>query len=182
MTDIDIEWQNALHTLGVNRDRLAVWSKDLGDPWLRQRLESLVSDHDACRYAFDHATRLMEQVPILRRRRRVAQRSVDRLESSAPPRWRFRQRSHWEAQRRTRWGRLRRAVRSEQEAVCGLPQAVQPMLISRVRVLSGQTDAVEAVLRDKLSTEVVIRDAVKSTQGHQPFTPKATHVLPVTGR
>lgn len=170
----DLEWQNALHALGVNRDRLTVWRKDLGDPWICQRLETLIDDHDACRYAFERATRLVEQLPILRRRRRVAQRSIDRLETSPPPRWRFRQRSHWEAQRRSRWGRLRRAVRSEQEAVCGLPQAVLPILVSRVQVLSGQTDAVEAVLREKLSTDVVIRDAVKSTQGHQPFTPKAT--------
>lgn len=170
----DIEWQNALHTLGVNRERLAVWSKDLGDPWLRQRLESLVSDHDACRYAFDHSTRMMEQVPILRRRRRVAQRSVDRLEISPPPRWRFRQRRAWEMQRRTRWGRLRRAMRDEQEAACGLPQAVLPMLVSRVQVLSGQTDAVEAVLREKLSTDVVIRDAAKMKSEQPPFTPKAT--------
>lgn len=170
----NLEWSEALHTLGVNRDRLTTWSKDLGDPWIRQRLDSLVSDHDACRYAFDHATQLMEQVPILRRRRRVAQRSVDRLDLHRPPRWRFRQRRAWEVQRRTRWGRLRRTMRDEQEAVCGLPQAVQSMLVSRVQSLTCQTDAVEAVLREKLSTEVVIRDTVKSAKSHQPFAPKAT--------
>lgn len=169
-----IEWNNALHTLSVNRDRLTTWSKDLGDPWLRQRLDSLVSDHDACRYAFDHATRLMEQVPMFQRKRRVAQRSFDRLEMSPPPRWRFRQRRAWEVQRRTRWGRFRRAMRNEQEAVCGLPQAVQPMLISRVRVLSWETDAVEAVLRGRLNTDVVIRDNAKASQEEPPFKAKPT--------
>lgn len=170
----NIEWNTSLHTLNVNRDRLITWSADLADPWVRQRLDSLVTDHDACLSAFDHAIKLVEQVPTLRRRRWASQRSLDRLERSEPPRWRIGKRRRWEAARRTRWGRFRRALGHEQEAVAGLPHAVQPSLVSRVRVLSQETDAVETVLRARLSSEVVIRDAVKATKGQPPFAPKST--------
>lgn len=170
----DIEWNIAMHSLGLNRERLQIWGTNMADPWVRQRIESLVTDHDACLYAFEHATRMVELLPRLQRRRWAAQRIADLHNLAAPPRWRFRQRQAWEDRRRVRWGRFRRALRAEQEAMSATPQAVHGALVSRARSLSVATDAVEAALREVASTEVVIRDGMKSTREPPPFKPKST--------
>lgn len=149
-------WVNALSELRAQRDVLAQKLTELNDPWVRQRLARLVEAHDDCTDAHEKAEEALGQLRQMRTLRRRAQRASDRHELRRPSGWRFRRRRTWEQERRTRFAKLREAIRAEREVEAGTPDSVRAALSARVKALRREVAEAEATLR-RQSVEVSLR-------------------------
>lgn len=153
-------WVNALAELRTQRELLAKKLTELNDPWVRQRIARLVEAHDDCTDAHEKAEEALGQLRHLRTLRRRAQRASDRHELRRPSGWRFRRRRTWEQERRTRFAKLREAIRAEREVEAGTPDSVRAALSARVKALRREVAEAEATLR-RQSVEVSLRPPSK---------------------
>lgn len=135
-------------------------AEKLTDPWVRQKLDALRHDNEACVRAYAQATQDAEAVHRLRRFRRAAQRAVDRHTSRRPTGWRWWRRRAWEDEHERRRSQLRKTMREEQEALGGTPSAVHQALANRVRVLREGVTAFEVLAAPK-PPEVVVKDGAQ---------------------
>lgn len=92
------------------------------------------------------------------------------LDEAAPARWRVKAHKNWESARRARWGKLRAAIQSEQNAKSAIEPAAMAEFTNKAKALRAEVKRLEEELRKRASLghQAMDTDAVPTPGPSKP--------------